>query len=67
MIYAKEVKSLVSQLLTLNPDLKSLQVASFDALLEDAAPPYPYHESFDKGRHKPVVVLHSSGSTGNCR
>ena len=63
-IYAQEVTVHINQLKKLYSGLKCIQIASFDVLLESHATPYAYNESFDEVKDKPIVVLHSSGSTG---
>ena len=63
-IYAQEVTVHINQLQKLHPGLKCIQIASFDVLLELHATTYAYNESFDTVKDKPIVVLHSSGSTG---
>ncbi|KAL8721403.1 MAG: hypothetical protein Q9225_001918 [Loekoesia sp. 1 TL-2023] len=45
-------------------ELKILQVPSLDAMLVDESRYYPYEKTFATARWDPIVVLHSSGSTG---
>ncbi len=45
-------------------ELQILQVPSLDDMLVDASEHYPYHKDFATARWDPIVVLHSSGSTG---
>jgi len=33
-------------------------------LAEDEAPLYPFTKSFDEAKDAPVIILHTSGSTG---
>ncbi|TDZ38067.1 Non-canonical non-ribosomal peptide synthetase FUB8 [Colletotrichum spinosum] len=46
--------------------MKAVQAPSLDTLLDDsiAAKPYPYTKSFEDGYDDPVVVGHTSGTTG---
>ena len=45
--------------------LKSIQVPELDELLNEASvPEYPYNKTFEEARQEPLVVLHTSGSTG---
>ena len=43
----------------------SIQVSELDDLLnEEPVPAYPYNKTFEEARQEPLVVLHTSGSTG---
>ncbi len=44
--------------------LQILQVPSLNDMLVDASEHYPYQKDFATARWDPIVVLHSSGSTG---
>lgn len=48
----------------MSPDLKVLQIASMDSIFASQAQRYPYDEDFGRVKSDPIVVLHSSGSTG---
>ena len=58
------MRSQVEQLNGLNGSLKSYNVPSLNDLLHATSKPYPYHDQFEDVVWKPVLVLHSSGSTG---
>jgi len=45
-------------------ELQILQVPSLDNMLVDASEHYPYQKDFATARWDPIIVLHSSGSTG---
>ncbi|KAK1971952.1 thioester reductase domain-containing protein [Colletotrichum sublineola] len=45
--------------------MDAIMVTSQDAWLSDEeVPHFPYEKTFDEAKHDPVVVLHTSGSTG---
>ncbi|KAI0202879.1 hypothetical protein F4808DRAFT_458586 [Astrocystis sublimbata] len=64
LLYASEVSPLVNQLQETIPTLNVSAVPSFDEMVTSKAEYYPYHKSFEQCCNEPVVVLHSSGSTG---
>ena len=48
-------------------NIKVLAVPELDELLSgdgEAVPSYPYHKTFDQAEFDPVIVLHTSGTTG---
>ena len=48
----------------LKTGLTFCQIPSIDELLATNAKPYPFQKIFENVKDDPVVVLHSSGSTG---
>ena len=64
IFYAKEMESMVSVLAASKEGLKSATIESLHDLLEVEAPLFPFRPKFDEAVRQPVVVLHSSGSTG---
>ena len=44
--------------------LESVEVPSLDEMLEGNGQKYPYNETFENAKRNPIVILHSSGSTG---
>ena len=64
VFYAKEVEAVVNAIAVSNTSLKTAAIEPLDTLLQVEAPLFPYHPSFDEAVRHPVVVLHSSGSTG---
>lgn len=46
------------------PQLEVLQVPSLDDMLVDSSEHYPFEKDFATAKFEPIVVLHSSGSTG---
>ena len=64
LLHAEEVAPLVNNLIAIHPGLRPTQIASLDEILSGTGPQYPYKKSFDEARDDPIVILHSSGSTG---
>ncbi|KAI8951166.1 hypothetical protein F4801DRAFT_301452 [Xylaria longipes] len=64
LIHAAEVSPLVKQLEDTIPSLQTTIVPSFDEMMTSNPEHYPYYKSFDECYSEPIVVLHSSGSTG---
>lgn len=44
--------------------MQRLQIPRLDELLEHTHPDYPFDRSFSDARNEPLVVLHTSGTTG---
>ena len=44
--------------------MQTLQIPRLDELLEHTHPDYPFDKSFANARNEPLVVLHTSGTTG---
>ena len=44
--------------------MEVLEVPSINELLEGKARPYPYAKTFEEAKHEPLLVLHTSGTTG---
>ena len=64
IFYAKEMESMVNGLTASKAGLKSAAVETLNDLLEVEAPLFPFRPNFDEAVRQPIVVLHSSGSTG---
>ena len=47
-----------------NELLQTVELADFDHWLNQYENPYPFTKSFEEARFDPILVLHSSGSTG---
>ncbi|KAL1850999.1 hypothetical protein Daus18300_012733 [Diaporthe australafricana] len=58
--------ALVTDILRAHP-VKHALIPELDDLLslQDQAPPYPFHKTWDEGKLDPYMVLHSSGTTGD--
>lgn len=63
-IYATEMSQKVNDLQTGKKDLQLLAVASLHDMLQGHSKYYSYEPTFAEARWNPVLILHSSGSTG---
>ncbi|GAW27362.1 putative NRPS-like enzyme [Rosellinia necatrix] len=64
LVYTAEVAPLIKPLINLLPALRTEALPSFDQMLCSNPQPYPYEKDFDHAENEPILVLHSSGSTG---
>ena len=64
ILYTLELEAVVQKLVASMQDIQCATIGSLDSLLEADGPPFPFHPDFDEAIRHPVVVLHSSGSTG---
>lgn len=64
LLYAEELAPLIKPLKELDPSVSFDIVPSFQVMLDSQAEHYAYEKSFEEARSDPIVVLHSSGSTG---
>lgn len=67
MLYAEEVTATVDLLRAMDSKLSCTKIGSIDSILSTDSQHYPYRKQFNEAIHDPVVVLHSSGSTGKFR
>lgn len=45
-------------------EIEILEIPTVEELLAKVYPSYPYEKSFEQARTEPLVVLHTSGTTG---
>ncbi|KAK3936324.1 hypothetical protein QBC46DRAFT_452805 [Diplogelasinospora grovesii] len=45
-------------------DMRAIMVSSMDAWFPEEVEPFPYNKTFEEGEWDPLLVLHTSGSTG---
>ena len=64
-LHAVEISPKIQALKADVDDLQSFVVESLDDMLSGESEPYLYEVSFSQACWDPVLVLHSSGSTGN--
>ncbi|KAI1377877.1 acetyl-CoA synthetase-like protein [Hypoxylon crocopeplum] len=64
LLYVSEVAPIVKQMKDHQESLISQIVPSFDEMMNSNPEYFPYRKTFDDARDDPIVVLHSSGSTG---
>ncbi|ETS81832.1 hypothetical protein PFICI_06834 [Pestalotiopsis fici W106-1] len=66
LLYSAELAPLINPFRAIAPPSYQLDVIpSFLEMLESNPEHYAYDKSFDEARDDPILVLHSSGSTGN--
>ena len=63
-LHTTEMTARVKDIQSTREDLRALVVPSLNEVLERRGRPYHYQASYDNNRWDPVLVLHSSGSTG---
>jgi len=63
IFYSKEVSPIITGIEAGNPDITCTAVGTLDEMIQDT-PRYHFNETFETAAGKPVVILHSSGSTG---
>ncbi|KAI0379246.1 acetyl-CoA synthetase-like protein [Hypomontagnella monticulosa] len=64
LLYAAELAPLIKPLQALDGSIRSDVVPSFQEMLESNPKPYPYEKTFEEAINDPMIILHSSGSTG---
>lgn len=64
LVYSPEVAPIAQKLQELVGSLHCLQFPALDELLTAQSTPVPYTVDFDQVRREPILILHSSGSTG---
>ncbi|KAI0449144.1 acetyl-CoA synthetase-like protein [Xylaria acuta] len=64
LVHTVEVAPLVKPLISADSELRTEVLPSFDQMLESSPSPYLYEKAFDNAENEPILVLHSSGSTG---
>ncbi len=64
IFYSKEVAHLVEELKAARPSIVSVLMPSFEALIESPYKAYAFHKTFAEAEDQPVLICHTSGSTG---
>jgi acyl-coenzyme A synthetase/AMP-(fatty) acid ligase len=64
ILHAAEVLPVVNALVASSPGIKCAEIPSFQEMLDSQSPVYPFNRSFADAKNEPIVILHSSGSTG---
>ncbi|KAI1505473.1 acetyl-CoA synthetase-like protein [Biscogniauxia marginata] len=64
VLYAPEVEALVNPLLKERPDLRIHKVLPLEELIRSDAKHYPFDKEYEDAKWDPILILHSSGSTG---
>ena len=63
-LYANELSQKVQDIQAQKKNLQTSMIQSLDEMLQDYDKHYPYEKKFADVRWDPVLILHSSGSTG---
>jgi hypothetical protein len=64
ILHAAEVLPVIKTLVAASSALKCLEIPSFQEMLAADPPPQPFQKSYEEAQNDPIVILHSSGSTG---
>ena len=64
LLYAKEMEPMIRALSASEPELYHEVVESLDELLGAPSSVFNFHSTFEEAVTNPILVLHSSGSTG---
>lgn len=62
--YTPEMETRIRELQKERPQLRAFLVESFDTHITSGAKHYEYNKTWKEARTDPIVVAHSSGSTG---
>ena len=60
----KEVAHLVEELKAARASVVAVLMPSLDELIESRCEAYPYDKTFAEAEDEPVIICHTSGSTG---
>lgn len=64
ILHASEVEYLLKPLLETKADLQLHKIEALDDMIRAETPHYPYAKDYELVRWDPILILHSSGSTG---
>lgn len=64
IFYSQEVARTVQELKEERPGMVAVLMPSLDELLESRPNHFPYEKDFDHAENDPVIICHTSGSTG---
>lgn len=64
ILYVSEVESLLRPLLEHKADLQLHKIGALGDMIRPEAAHYPYEKDYEAVRWDPILILHSSGSTG---
>ena len=64
LLFSSEMGPVIKGVESAMQTLECLHVPSLEEMLEARTEDFPYSEEFDEARRNPIVILHSSGSTG---
>lgn len=64
VFYTPEMQSRINEIKESMPRLQAFEVPDLDDLLSQSAKHYEYKRTWAEGRTDPIIIAHSSGSTG---
>ncbi|KAF1956304.1 acetyl-CoA synthetase-like protein [Byssothecium circinans] len=64
VLHTSKVLPVVKLLDTASPNLHSHCIPPFQEMLDSSPAPFPFTKSYSTHLHDPIIILHSSGSTG---
>lgn len=64
LVYSKKYENLVNSLKADRPSITSFVIPELEDMVQTVATPYPYTKTFEEAKGEPVMILHTSGSTG---
>jgi acyl-coenzyme A synthetase/AMP-(fatty) acid ligase len=65
LFHSIDFEKTANQLKCKKPELQTFQLASLNELLNANPEHYPYHKQWTTSWKEPVIIAHSSGSTGS--
>lgn len=66
ILYTEEMARTITELQKESTCIKYIKVKSFDDMLSTDSQHFIFEKSFDQAEKDPILILHSSGSTGIC-
>lgn len=64
IFYTVEMEHVVTTLKDARPELRAVKVPSIDELIHTPSEHYNYDKTWAEARTDPIIIAHSSGSTG---
>ena len=64
IFYSQEVAKTVQELAQERPSIVAVPMPSLEELLDSRPNHFPYEKDFDEAEDDPVLICHTSGSTG---
>ena len=64
IFYSQELEQKVQELREERPSVIAIPMPSLDELLESSPKHYPYIKHFEEVEDDPIIIVHTSGSTG---
>ena len=64
VLHTSEVLPVVGALMASNSGIHCAEVPSFQEMLDSQTPVFPFDKNYEVAKNEPIVILHSSGSTG---